>query len=215
MKAMISALPKHSPVFLSGEGFPPENASERLVPLTPSLRRKLLQKFNDRYEQIDAFLRDWQERLGEKPPDKTEAIEMIYATTYEVRPYSLVNGACHLLLDAPYRDNSRKNVPPDLKKMLIEQFERQFKSEGKISWSQFFIAWQKVLSQCKPPRRQTLQIFFYKIERNTCEHWLADGLCRLLLGKTYEGWLQEREWTKLILEPLVEMEAATDDEEIF
>ena len=199
--------PAHSPISTLEDL---SRHQEQVVPLTPSRRRKLQLAFKNRYGSIAEFLQDWQKRLEERPPSMEEITEMLYSTTYEVFPYRLANGACWLLLGAPYRDNSHKKLAPDLKKALAARFEKRFKFEGKTSWTQFFVVWKIAVPQYKPPRRQTLQIFFNNTDRHTCEHWLADGLCRLLLGQTYEDLLQRYERTEFLLEPLEPMEEISD-----
>ena len=161
--------------------------------LTPSWRHKLRKAFERRYGNIEAFLRDWQQHLQEPLPSEEDAAQMLLTATDAAFARSLVNGACWLLLGYSYRDNSSNKISPALKKVLIERFEEQFQSDGKTSWMLFFVRWQIAVPQYKPPLRQTLQIFFDNPDRDTCEYWMADGLCRLLLGRSYEDWKQNGE----------------------
>ncbi len=158
------------------------------VSVTPALRRKLLEAFNKRFQSIDEFLQQWSQQsdsLGSPPP--SEVVQsIIYSVKRGTCPHWIINGLCHLLLDRPYRDNSAKHVPDPLKQKLFNQFKERFKAGQVISWAEFSLAWGERFNDSDPPRRQTIRSFLESEHRHSCEHWLIDGLCQLLLNCSFD-----------------------------
>ncbi len=164
------------------------------VSVTPALRKKLQLAFNQRFKSIEDFLNKWNQQsdtLGE-PPSEAELQNILYSVTQGAGVYWLVNGVCQLLLDRPYRDNSSKQVPLVLKQELKDKFNERFKARGEISWGEFSVAWVEQLDDCDPPRHQTIRSFLESEHRDSCEHWLVNGLCQLLLGRSFNEWLGSR-----------------------
>jgi hypothetical protein len=95
------------------------------------------------------------------------------------------------LLNRPYRDNSRKQVPLALKQKLLDKFNEQFKVGGEIAWGEFSVAWVKHLNDSEPPRYQTIRSFLANEQRDSCEHWLVNGLCQLLLNCSFDESLEQ------------------------
>jgi hypothetical protein len=162
------------------------------VSVTPALRRKLRSAFNQRFKSIEDFLNKWGQQsdtLGE-PPSEADVQNIFYSVTPGACVYWLINGICQLLLDRPYRDNSTKKVPIALKQELTDKFNERFKVAGETAWGEFSVAWVEKLDDCDPPRHQTIRSFLESEHRDSCEHWLVNGLCQLLLNCSFNGWLQ-------------------------
>lgn len=165
------------------------------VSLTPALRRKLLSAFNQRCKSIADFLHQWSQQsdiLGQ-PPTAADMQNILYSVTSGTFAYWIINGSCQLLLDSPYRDHSIKQVPIVLKQNLRNKFNAQFKVKGETAWGEFASAWCKQLDDCDPPRNQTIRSFLASEKRDSCEHWLIDGLCQLLFNCSFNKWLEEEE----------------------
>lgn len=161
------------------------------VSVTPALRRKLRSAFDQRFKSIEDFLNKWGQQsdtLGE-PPSETDVQNILYSVTRGTCVYWIINGVCQLLLDRPYRDNSTKFVPPALKQELRDKFNEHFKMGGETSWGEFSVAWVKQLDDSDPPRHQTIKNFLASEHRDSCEHWLVNGLCQLLLNCSFDEWL--------------------------
>lgn len=114
-----------------------------------------------------------------------------------------MEGLCQLLLDIPYRNASTVIVPLELKNQLIVLFEEKFTQKDKISWQKFNENWSNQFNDDQPPRRQTINGFFYEKERDTCEYWLIDGLCQLLLNCSFEDWINPKLENNAPIIPLV------------
>jgi NB-ARC domain len=158
------------------------------VSMTPALRRKLLETFRGKFNSIEDFLNTWRQQtttLGE-PPSETEIQTIFYSVSQGTCAYWMINGVCQLLLSHPYRDHSTKQVPTALKQELRQKFHEHFKLKGEIAWGEFAIAWAKRLDDAEPPRHQTIRNFLESEQRNSCEHWLVDGLCYLLLDASFD-----------------------------
>ena len=160
------------------------------VSVTPALRRKLRLAFDQRCNSTEDFLNQWSRQsdtLGE-PPSEAEVQNIFYSVSRGTCGYWLINGVCQLLLDRPYRDNSTKKVPITLKQELRDKFHERFKVRGETSWGEFAIAWVEKFDDSDPPRHQTIRSFLESEHRNSCEHWLVDGLCQLLLKCSFNEW---------------------------
>jgi hypothetical protein len=165
------------------------------VSVTPALRVKLRSAFDQRFKSTEDFLKGWVQQadtLGE-PPSEADVQNILYSVTRGTCSYWLINGVCQLLLDRPYRDNSTKKVPLALKQELKDKFNKRFKVEGETAWGEFAIAWAKQLDDSDPPRHQTIKSFLESEHRDSCEHWLANGLCQLLLNCSFNECLESRE----------------------
>ncbi|OKH55531.1 hypothetical protein NIES2101_03875 [Calothrix sp. HK-06] len=163
--------------------------NNRLVSVTPSLRRKLKSAFGERFRSAEDFLQMWHRQsdvLG--TPTETDIQNILYSVTQSTCAYWLINGICQLLLDRPYRDNSLKQVPSTLKQKLLDKFNEQFKV-GQIAWGEFSVAWVRHFNDSDPPRYQTIRSFLTSEHRNSCEHWLVNGLCQLLLNCSFDEWV--------------------------
>jgi hypothetical protein len=167
--------------------------SDRLVSVTPALRRKLKSAFGQQFKSTEDFLHTWRQQadiLG-KPPTEADIENILYSVTQSTCVYPMINGVCQLLLNRPYRDNSRKEVPLALKQKLLDKFNEQFKVGGEIAWGEFSVAWVKHLNDSEPPRYQTIRSFLANEQRDSCEHWLVNGLCQLLLNCSFDKWQPE------------------------
>ncbi|GAA6623468.1 ATP-binding protein [Scytonema sp. NUACC26] len=167
--------------------------NDRLVPVTPSLRRKLKSSFQQQFKSTEDFLLRWTQQadaLG-KSPLEADIENILYSQTQSTCVYWIINGVCQLLLHRPYRDNSLKQIPLSLKQELHNKFYQQFKVQGEIAWGEFAVAWGKHLNDSDPPRHQTLRNFLTNEERNSCEHWLVDGLCHLLLDRSFDECMEQ------------------------
>ena len=167
--------------------------SDRLVSVTPALRRKLKSAFGQQFKSTEDFLHTWRQQadiLG-KPPTEADIENILYSLTQSTCVNSMINGVCQLLLNRPYRDNSRKQVPLALKQKLLDKFNEQFKVGGEIAWGEFSVAWVKDLNDSEPPRYQTIRSFLANEQRDSCEHWLVNGLCQLLLNCSFDESLEQ------------------------
>ncbi|MBD2772366.1 ATP-binding protein [Iningainema tapete] len=167
----------------------------RLVPVTPALRRKLKSAFGQRFKSTEDFLQKWRyssDTLG-TPPTEIEIQNILYCHTQSTCEHWIINGVCQLLLNRPYRDYSQKSVPNTLKQNLKDKFNEQFTVDNQIAWGDFSVAWVKHLNDSESPRAQTIRSFFASEHRNSCEHWLINGLCELLLNCSFDEWLQKSE----------------------
>lgn len=86
------------------------------------------------------------------------------------------------------RPNVSVNVCSDLQQRLLTEFEKRYKTPGKLRarTGEFIVHWQTRLSDRSPSDQAVLNVL--KGKRNTCELWLVDGLCQLLLGCSYAEW---------------------------
>ncbi len=167
--------------------------NDRPVSVTPSLRRKLRSAFDQRFKSTEDFLHQWSQQadtLGE-PPSSEDVQNILYSLTRGTCVHWLINGVCQLLLDRPYRDNSTKQVPLALKQELRDKFNKRFKVGGETSWGEFSVAWVEQLDDSDPPRHQTIRGFLESEHRSSCEHWLVNGLCQLLLNCSFDQWLEQ------------------------
>jgi hypothetical protein len=165
------------------------------VSITPALRRKLRLAFDQRFKSVEDFLNQWRQqsdRLGE-PPSEEDVQNILYSVTRGTSVYWIISSICQLLLDRPYRDNSTKKVPVALKQELRDKFNERFKVGGETSWGEFSVAWVEKLDDSDPPRHQTIRNFLESEHRDSCEHWLVNGLCQLLLNCSFNEWLDPEE----------------------
>lgn len=164
--------------------------NDRLVSVTPALRRKLQLAFQQ-FHSIEDFLHKWHQQIDilGKPPSEADIYNILYSQTTSA--HWMINGVCQLLLNRPYRDNSLKRVPPALKQKLVDKFNEQFKVGGETAWGEFFIAWGRDLNDPDPPRHQTIRSFLASEHRDSCEHWLVNGLCQMLLNCSFDEWLEQ------------------------
>jgi|GEM_PF-3728791 len=170
-----------------------ESKRDRAVALTPSLHKKLKQAFQKKFQSVESLLKRWEqdaEYCGD-PPAAEVVKTILDSGVREKYEYGIINGLCQVLLDRPYRNHGKKRVPPTLKRELCEKFERRFKIGSKVCWEEFNSAWTDELNDSDPPRSQTLRNFFDSPQRDSCEHWLLDGLCRVLLDCSFEEWRED------------------------
>lgn len=87
------------------------------------------------------------------------------------------------------RANVSVTVCPDLQRRLLTEFEKRYKKTGRIRarTGEFIIHWQNRIDPERPPSDQAV-LNVLKGKQNTCELWLVDGLCRLLLDCSYAEW---------------------------
>jgi len=85
-------------------------------------------------------------------------------------------------------DNVSVNVCPDLQQRLLTEFEKRYKKPGssRARTGEFIVNWQNRITDRSPSDQAVLNVL--KGKRNTCELWLLDGLCRLLLDCSYKEW---------------------------
>ncbi|KAB8333141.1 ATP-binding protein [Scytonema tolypothrichoides VB-61278] len=167
--------------------------NNHLVSVTPSLRRKLKLAFGQRFKSTEDFLRMWHQQadiLG-KPPSEADIQNILYSVTQSTCVYWIINGVCQLLLDRSYRDNSLKQVPLVLKQKLLDKFNEQFKVGNQTAWGEFSVAWVNYLKDSDPPRYQTIRSFLASEHRDSCEHWLINGLCQLLFHCSFDEWIEQ------------------------
>ena len=86
------------------------------------------------------------------------------------------------------RANVSVNVCPDLQQRLLTEFEKRYKKPGssRARTGEFIVHWQNRIPDRSPSDQAVLNVL--KGKRNTCELWLLDGLCQLLLGCSYTEW---------------------------
>ena len=84
------------------------------------------------------------------------------------------------------RANVSVNVCPELQQRLLAEFEKGYKKPGssRARTGEFIVHWQNRIDSDRSPSDQAV-LNVLKGKRNTCELWLIDGLCRLLLGCSY------------------------------
>lgn len=84
------------------------------------------------------------------------------------------------------RANVSVNVCPELQQRLLTEFEKRYKKPGgsRARTGEFIVHWQNRIHSDRSPSDQAV-LNVLKGKRNTCELWLVDGLCRLLLGCSY------------------------------
>jgi tetratricopeptide (TPR) repeat protein len=84
------------------------------------------------------------------------------------------------------RANVSVNVCPELQQRLLTEFEKRYKKPGgsRARTGEFIVHWQNRIDSDRSPSDQAV-LNVLKGKRNTCELWLIDGLCRLLLGCSY------------------------------
>lgn len=169
---------------------PPER-NERPVPLSSEQRRRLQDHFRTDYgNQISDILQEWRREsasLGNAPTE-TE-VKRILEDSASTCEYWLIDGLCRLLLNRPYRDYSHQNIPRELKQEIAEKLE-QFKQGRGIAWGKFYKVWVDKLNDLSPPSSETIRKFLNP-ERETCEHWVVNGLSQIFLDCCYEEWIQQ------------------------
>ncbi len=89
----------------------------------------------------------------------------------------------------PTRDNFSIRVPSELRQQLREEFEREYKKDGKTNMGRFLNRWEPT-TRTRPPSGQTVRNFLDLDRGESFEYWLVDGFCRLLLGYSFEQWSQ-------------------------
>lgn len=86
------------------------------------------------------------------------------------------------------RENVSVNVPPNLRLKLLAEYEKRYKKPGRsrARTGELLIHWQTKLDTDCPSDQAVLNLL--KGKRDTCELWLVDGLCQLLLSCSYVEW---------------------------
>lgn len=159
------------------------------VPLTREQRQKLRQAFQEKFN-IQDFLQEWHRQshtLG-KPPKEEDVQNILYGSTPNCE-YWLIEGFCRILLNRSYRDYSTKPVLQALKQEIEEQLE-EFRYGRGISWGDFSKLWAERLNDLNARTPQTVRNFL-EPERDTCEYWLVNGLCQILLNCSYDEWMEQ------------------------
>lgn len=185
-----------------------ESNRHRLAVVTPSLHKKLNQAFRKQFQSVESLLERWRqdaEYCGD-PPAAEVVEKILFSTKQEMCDRATIDGLCQVLLDRPYRDRGKKKVLPTLKRELREKFERRFKVDKEICWGEFDRIWTDELQDSDPPRSQTLRNFFNSPQRDSCEHWLIDGLCRILLDCSFADWQGDKIDLDKIVLPLPSLE---------
>jgi hypothetical protein len=165
--------------------------NHRPVPLSSEQRRRLQDKFLTDYDnKINDILQDWRADFGSlgEVPTETE-VKRILSESASTCEYWLIDGLCRLLLNRPYRDYSHQNVPRELKQAIAEKLE-QFKQGRGIAWGKFYKVWVDKLNDLSPPSSETIRKFLNP-DRETCEHWVVNGLSQIFLDCCYEEWIQQ------------------------
>ncbi|MCZ8055405.1 MAG: hypothetical protein ACK4YL_04395 [Microcystis sp.] len=167
----------------------PDNSINRGVVVTATLQNKLRAEVKKTFdEKIPNLIREWSKNsdIYGDPPD-CQAIRHILDDTPPLNSdYGTLNSLCLLLLGHPYRNQSARTISPAFKLRLVTEFEKRFRRSKDISWNKFYEAWWHQFQDSSPPRRQTLDKFFKSKDRDSCEYWIIDGLCRLLLDSPWE-----------------------------
>jgi WD40 repeat protein len=172
---------------------PESNSSERnnsCVPLTPEQQQKLQQAFKKKFNSIQNFLQEWCKRsntLGNAP--REEDVENILYGRTSTCKYWMIEGCCQILLNRSYRDYSTKPVAPALKQELQEKL-KELKLKKRYSWGDFSKLWADQLNDLNPPTAETIRKLL-KPERDSCEYWVVNGLCQILLNCSYEQWIKQ------------------------
>ena len=86
------------------------------------------------------------------------------------------------------RDNSTVPLPDPLKEELQGNFESRYKFSNGISWELVWQDWCRLL-ETQPPTPPTVRTLLFS-DKNTCEFRIADGLCQLLLKRSYDDCIQ-------------------------
>ncbi|MBO0349646.1 hypothetical protein J0895_11090 [Phormidium pseudopriestleyi FRX01] len=169
---------------------PPER-NHRPVPLSSEQRRRLQDKFLKDYDnKISDILQEWRRELASFGDAPTEAeLKRILSDSASTCEYWLIDGLCRILLNRPYRDYSHQNVPRELKQEIAEKLE-QFKQGRGIAWGKFYKVWVDKLNDLYPPSSETVRKFLNP-DRETCEHWVVNGLSQIFLDCYYEEWIQQ------------------------
>ena len=84
-------------------------------------------------------------------------------------------------------DNTLHRISPSLKQALAEEFDDRYRLGTRISWEPFYGQWVKYI-ETEHPTPPTVRDILYKEKKTSCELRVIDGLCRLLLGCSYEQW---------------------------
>lgn len=83
-------------------------------------------------------------------------------------------------------ENALVPVPLYLKEKVREVFEARYRPGKRIAWKPFEQAWARELDYpC--PTRPTVRDFIHREHKQTCRYYVADGLCLLLLGCSYDN----------------------------
>ena len=89
------------------------------------------------------------------------------------------------------RDNSTVPLPDPLKEELQGNFKSRYKFSNGISWELVWQDWCRLLDT-QPPTPPTVRALLFS-DKNTCEFRIADGLCQLLLKRSYDDCIQSFE----------------------
>jgi hypothetical protein len=151
------------------------------VALQKQLRDQLKKNFRD---DINLLIQKWEKEIEiyGNIPEFAIIDNILHANKTINCDYELINKLCQILLYIPYRNRSNQTIPPPLKQQIKTAFKKKFTQKKGISWSNFNQVWSNQFNDPEPPCRQTLDAFFNNDERDTCEQWIIDGLCQLLLG---------------------------------
>ena len=115
------------------------------------------------------------------------------------------------------RENAHSiSVPEGLIDKLSEQFSANYKKGKKRQIGQFLALWANKLDT-QPPSDETVNKFIRK-ERNTYEKWLVDGMCILLLGCSFDEYINQHSLNQgestvnnNLIQPRIELLEGIDD----
>jgi tetratricopeptide (TPR) repeat protein len=89
------------------------------------------------------------------------------------------------------RENAATHVSSELRQRLREKFAEKYKPRGRSRalMEEFTGDWCRELDT-KPPSKETVRLFLVKENgRDTFEYRIVDGSCRLLLGCSFDEWI--------------------------
>lgn len=160
------------------------------VTLQKQLRDQLKKNFRD---DINFLIQKWEKEIEiyGNIPEFAIIDNILHANKTINCDYELINKLCQILLYIPYRNRSNQTIHPPLKQQIKTAFKEKFTQKKGISWSNFNQVWSNQFNDPEPPCRQTLDAFFNNDERDTCEQWIMNGLCQLLLGCSFENWINQ------------------------
>lgn len=83
-------------------------------------------------------------------------------------------------------ENALVPVPLELKGKIKQAFEAHYRPGKQITWTPFEQAWARELEYYLCPAHPTVRDFLYQDHRQTFKYYVANGLCLLLLGQSYD-----------------------------
>ncbi|HEY9794995.1 MAG TPA: NB-ARC domain-containing protein [Leptolyngbyaceae cyanobacterium] len=89
------------------------------------------------------------------------------------------------------RENAATHVPSWLRQKLREEFAEKYKPRGRSRalMKDFLGEWCRELDTQAPREETVRQFLVHENERDTFEHRIVDGSCRLLLGCSFDEWI--------------------------